>query len=123
MSGRTTYLKVVTERPVTQHFEERMMIRVLADILQILHHISFIITDAIYSVLTVVLSSCTDTFLTIEGTVQLCKFGVGIDRAQEDRFVLQHYIQCTICQNTYAMNTPGSYQHWRTAMLDPHRVS
>ena len=40
-------------------------------------------------VLTVVLASRTDTFLTVERTLEFCQLGTRIDCAQEDCFVLQ----------------------------------
>jgi len=67
----TTHLEVIAERPVAQHLEKGVVVRVLAYILEI-----------------VVLSTGTDTLLRVEGALELGELGVGIDGAKEDGFVL-----------------------------------
>lgn len=45
-------------------------------------------TYMIVQMLTVVLSSCAYTFLTVERTLELGQLRMGIDGTKEDRFVL-----------------------------------
>lgn len=64
-------LEVIAKRPIAHHFEERVMIDVLANVVQI-----------------VVLSTCTNAFLGVDYTSPLGHVTVGIDSAKENRFKL-----------------------------------
>ncbi len=66
-------LEVVTERPVTQHLEESVVVRVLSDIVKI-----------------VVLASCTNTLLRVDSALHGTKRRVGVGDTQEDGLVLVH---------------------------------
>lgn len=66
------YLKVVTKRPVSQHFKESMMVDIFANIIQI-----------------IVLTSSTDTFLSIHNTNPFSHITVGVNSAKEQRLELQ----------------------------------
>jgi hypothetical protein len=68
-------LEIVSKRPIAQHFEERMMINVFANIVQI-----------------IVLSTSANAFLSIHGTLQLGHFGICIDGSLEDRLELKNGI-------------------------------
>ena len=63
------YLEVVPEGPITQHLEERMMVRILSDILQICDALASMYDTLIEQSRTIVLSACADTLLTVEGTL------------------------------------------------------
>ena len=66
-------LEVVSERPISKHLKERVMVAVLTYVVQI-----------------VVLTTRTDTFLRVDGAFQLCKVGVWSHSPLEDGLVLVH---------------------------------
>ena len=65
------YLKIISKWPVSQHFKESVVINILANILQI-----------------IMLSTSTNTFLTVHSTLQFCKVTVWINCSEEDWFIL-----------------------------------
>lgn len=67
-----THLEVVTETPVTQHLEEGVVVRILADVVKV-----------------IVLSACTDTLLGVDGTLERAEGGCGVCDAEENGFVLE----------------------------------
>mmetsp|Transcript_1474 Transcript_1474/g.4793 ORF Transcript_1474/g.4793 Transcript_1474/m.4793 type:complete len:801 (-) Transcript_1474:135-2537(-) len=66
-------LEVVPKRPVAQHLEHGVMVRVLADIIQV-----------------VVLATCSDALLRVARPFEFGETTGGIRRPQEDGFVLVH---------------------------------
>lgn len=71
------YLEVVTKGPIAQHLEECVVIRVLANVVQV-----------------IMLSASTDTFLSVEGALQLGHIRMRIHGAEENSFVLVHARVC-----------------------------
>lgn len=85
---RPANLEVISKRPISQHFKKSMMIRILADVIQIWVTISVHYTGLKLVRHTIMLSTCSDTFLRIESTLHFCHIWLGIDGSEEDRFVL-----------------------------------
>jgi hypothetical protein len=62
-----TNLKIVSKRPIAQHFKEGVVINVFANIFQI-----------------VMLPTGTNTFLTVRGAFQLCKLRIRINSSKKN---------------------------------------
>lgn len=87
-SYEVTYFEVVPKRPVAQHLEECMVIRVLSDIIQVLDRVSYKPGAKALVKRTVMLPSCPYALLSVECTLQLGHVRVWVYGTQEYRFIL-----------------------------------
>jgi hypothetical protein len=69
--GNTTNLKIITERPISQHLEKGVMIRVFPDIVQVYRHSQRTEKErGIAKLHTVVFSARSNTLLTVKRPLQ-----------------------------------------------------
>ena len=81
-------LKVVAERPVTQHLEEGVVVRVLADIVEVCALVSAFARWS--DRLTVVLAAGTNALLRVHRADELAQVGSRVGGTKEQGFVLVH---------------------------------
>lgn len=70
--------EIVAKRPVPQHFEKGVMVRVFTDVVQV-----------------VVLSTGSDTLLRVDGSFEGAHLGVGVGGTEEEGFILVHTLNKT----------------------------
>jgi hypothetical protein len=85
--GRQKDLEIIPEWPVPKHFEEGMVVRVLADVVKVLAEWADGSTWRAGR-RTVVFATSPDAFLGVEGAAQFGTVRIGIYGAEKDGFVL-----------------------------------
>jgi hypothetical protein len=68
-----TYLKVVSKRPVSQHFKECVMVHVLPNIIEV-----------------IMLATSSDAFLGVNSSYPFCHIAIGVGSTQENGLKLHH---------------------------------
>lgn len=71
LTGELTDLKVISKRPISQHFKECMVVDIFANIIQV-----------------IVFTTCTDTLLAVYSTLEFGEIAIWIRSSQKDWLVL-----------------------------------